>query len=531
MTGGILTVLGGVGLFLFGIQTLTEGLRAVATDRARAIVARFTRTPLAGVVTGALSTAAVQSSSATTVMTIGFVGAGLLSFPQAVGVVLGANVGSTVTGWVVVLVGFRLKLGLVAMPILLAGALLRLISRGRAGQAGTALAGFGLMFVGLDMMQAGLEGFEGRLTPDSLPPDSLAGRLALVGIGLGISLVVRASSAGVATALVLVGAGAISLPQAAALVIGMDIGTTFTGLLATVGGSRAMRRTGVAHLLYNLVTAVAAFAVVGVVPEALRLALGGDAQAALVAFHTAFNLAGVVMVLPFVGAFARLVERLVPDDGEALAAPLDAALLADPGAALDAAGATAQATAAAVFAALAAALRPGESLAGLAPAVARGQTAVAALEVYAGRLAVGDPGGAAARRHGALLHQIDHLRRLCHRAGQEQRILAVMGDSALARPGRLLGGVLAGAAAGEDPARAQARLDRLGRLIAAREARLRRGLPLRFGRAGVAPAAAFALTDGIRWLSRTTAHAARILHYRQVAGAPAGAVAAPFAGG
>lgn len=520
MTGGILTVMGGVGLFLYGIGALADGLRRIAGDRARAIITRFTRTPMAGVITGAVATAAVQSSSATTVMTIGLVGAGLLTFPQAVGVVLGANVGTTVTGWLVVLVGFRLKLGLVAMPILLIGSLMRLLGRGRAADAGTALAGFGLMFVGLDMMQAGLAGFEGRIRPESLPPDTAAGRAALVAIGIGVSLVLRSSSAGVATALVLIDAGAIGLVQAAALIIGMDIGTTFTGLLATVGGSRAMRRTGVAHLLYNLVTAAVAYLALGILPEALQAALGGDAQAALVAFHTAFNLAGVVIVLPFAAAFARLVERLVPDAGEALAAPLDAALLADPGAALDAAGAVARASAADLSSALGRALGPEGRLDGLGPAVARTSVAVAALEAYLGRLAVPEDGGGAARRHAAVLHQTDHLRRLGHRAGQEARIRAVTGAPPLVRPGRILAAALARAAAGEAPARTRARLDRLAGLIAAREARLRRSLPALVEAGGTAPGAAFGLTDGIRWLARTTAHVARILHYHEEAAAP-----------
>ena len=155
---------------MFGVRSLTDGLRRLASARARTALAGLTRTPLRAVVAGTPATAAIQSSSAATAITIGLVGAGPIGLTQSVGIVLGANLGTTLTGWVVVLVGFKLKLGLAALPLIFAGSLVRLLARGNAAGAAPAATGFGLLFLGLDMMQAGLAGFEGRLTPESFPP-------------------------------------------------------------------------------------------------------------------------------------------------------------------------------------------------------------------------------------------------------------------------------------------------------------------------------------------------------------------------
>src|SRR5690606_6814484 len=125
MTGATITLLGGIGLFLFGMQTMTEALRQVASARAREVLARFTRTPLSGAVTGALTTLVVQSSTATTITTVGFVGAGLLSFQQALGVIFGASLGTTGTGWLILLLGVRLDIGAAALPALFLAAMLR----------------------------------------------------------------------------------------------------------------------------------------------------------------------------------------------------------------------------------------------------------------------------------------------------------------------------------------------------------------------------------------------------------------------
>ncbi len=336
----ILIAAGGLGLFLLGMTVLTEGLRALAGRSLRRWLTRFTKTPVSGAITGAAVTALIQSSSATTVTAVGFVGAGLLTFPQALGIIYGANVGTTLTGWIVALVGFKLDLGSTALPLLLLGMLMRLFGGARLRHTGWALTGFSLLFIGIDAMQDGLGVLEGAVTPEDFPGDSVWGRLQLVAIGVAITLVTQSSSAGIATALVALGSGAISFPQAAAMVIGMDVGTTFTAFLATLGGTTAGRRTGYAHVIYNVLTGCMAFALLDLYVDTVSPLLGagsqGDPQVAVVAFHSTFNLLGVILVLPFAGAFARLIEWLVPERESNLVAGLDSMLLQDPDSATDA---------------------------------------------------------------------------------------------------------------------------------------------------------------------------------------------------
>ena len=336
-----LSAVGGLGLFLLGMMILTEGLKGLAGRSLRRLLTRFTRNPASGAVTGAVVTALIQSSSATTVTAVGFVGAGLLTFAQALGIIFGANIGTTITGWLVAWIGFKLDLALAVLPLVLIGVLLRLFGRGRTRYLGWAVAGFSLLFLGIDAMQSGLAGLEDVLTAEDFPNDSLLGRLQLVGIGVAITLATQSSSAGIAAALVALGAGAISFPQAAAMVIGMDVGTTFTAALATIGGSTATRRTGFAHVIYNVLTGTVAFFSLGFYVELVAPWIGsgvrGDPQMALVAFHTCFNALGVLLVLPFTGAFARLIVWLVPGHGSASLQRLDDRLLSDADAALDAA--------------------------------------------------------------------------------------------------------------------------------------------------------------------------------------------------
>src|SRR6056297_2211216 len=161
------------------MKVMTEGLRDAAGGRLRQFLARFTTTPLTGTVSGAAATALIQSSSATTVMTVGFVGAGLLSFPHALGVLYGANIGTTVTGWMITLLGFKLHLGTLALPGLFVAALTALLAHGHLARGARVLAGLCLIFIGLDMMQEAAEGFGATLTPEQLP----SGVLLLVGVG------------------------------------------------------------------------------------------------------------------------------------------------------------------------------------------------------------------------------------------------------------------------------------------------------------------------------------------------------------
>ncbi|MDP1576700.1 MAG: Na/Pi symporter, partial [Cypionkella sp.] len=250
MTGGILGFQGGIGLFLFGMETMTAALRSLAGDGLRRWLLQMTSTPLRGVLTGAGITAVVQSSTAVTIMTIGFVGADLIGFSQSLGVIFAANIGTTVTGWIIMLVGVKLKLGVLALPVLFAASLMGILGQGQLARAGRMLAGLSLMFIGLDLMQAASAGVQAYVTPDWLPADDWAGRLALVLIGLVVVAIMQSSSAGIAMTLILLGSGTLSFGQAAAMVVGMNVGTTLTGFLASLGGGSEVLRAALANLLF-----------------------------------------------------------------------------------------------------------------------------------------------------------------------------------------------------------------------------------------------------------------------------------------
>ncbi|MBK8914804.1 MAG: Na/Pi cotransporter family protein [Phycisphaerales bacterium] len=317
----IVALLGGLGLFLLGMVLLTDGLKAMAGAALRGILTRMVAGPLSGVGWGALLTALVQSSTATTLTTVGFVSAGLLTFTQAVSVIFGANLGTTSTGWIVSQLGMKISLGGVSPPLVLVGVALRLLCRGRAAHAGTAIAGFGLLFIGIDMLQVGMSTAAARLGPDAIPSATAAGgfsaRLLLVGIGFLMTVVMQSSSASMATTLAAVSSGAIGLEQAALIAIGQNIGTTPTAVAAAIGAPAAAKRTALAHVLFNVVTAAAALLLLPLMLSAVQRAAQAigesDAPTLLAMFHTAFNLLGILILLPLIKPFARGIERLIPE--------------------------------------------------------------------------------------------------------------------------------------------------------------------------------------------------------------------------
>jgi len=227
------------------------------------------------------------------------------------------------------------------MPLILVGALLRLFAKDRWANIGMAIAGFGLVFVGIYLIQQGMVDVQKFVTPENFPGDTVVGRIQLLLLGILFSAVTQSSSAGVAVTLTALYAGAINFPQAAALVIGMDVGTTVTAALATIGGTVGSRRTGLSHVIYNCFTGLGALFLITpyiflwqwLGPDVLK----NNAEIALIAFHTSFNILGVMIVLPLSHQFAHMVERLIPETEPAYARGLDKALLHDPALALTAA--------------------------------------------------------------------------------------------------------------------------------------------------------------------------------------------------
>src|SRR6201989_2079550 len=274
-----IAVLGGVGLFLLGMTVMTDGLKALAGSGLRTVLGKAAATPLSGALWGAIVTLLVQSSSATTMTTIGLVSAGLLTFQQGLGLVFGANVGTTGTGWLIALIGVRGSLTAAALPMIFIGALIKLLSSGRISGAGAALAGFGLVLFGLTTLQQGMGGLAERLHPADLPAVlggsdagcwvGLRGVLMLVVVGLVMTALMQSSTAAVAVTLSAHYAGAIGLDQACALIIGQNIGTATSSGLAAIGASTTAKRLAIAYVLFKLIAAVIALVLFPIVTPSL----------------------------------------------------------------------------------------------------------------------------------------------------------------------------------------------------------------------------------------------------------------------
>jgi phosphate:Na+ symporter len=513
------TLLGGIGLFLLGMILMTGGLKSMAGESLRRILGRFTGGPMAALATGAAMTAVVQSSSATTLTIIGFVSAGLLTFSQSVGVIFGANIGTTSTSWIVAVLGLKLNVSAVALPLVGVGALMHLLGRGRVAPGGMALAGFGLIFVGIDTLQAGMQGVAAHVAPEDFPRDTFGGRMALVGLGAVMTVVMQSSSAAAATTLTALDTGAINLTQAACLVVGQNIGTTVKAALAAIGASVAARRTAVAHIVFNLATGVIAFAVLPLFVRSvqrLTVAIGqGDDAVSLAAFHTAFNVLGVALFLPFLGRYAAWVERLVPERRPALVRHLDRSVAQVGAVAVEAARRVTRGIGAALV--VVAQRRLQGSTASPGHALDEAEAAVHEVRRFLSQVSTTDDAVTHAR-HVSVLHALDHLERIAV-ACREPAAATAAKDPDLAASAAQLRQALAAAHGwlASEPGTREAPppdlLDDLARRIA--QAR-RDGRPelLRRAAAGrVGPETLGHKMLALRWVDRMAYHLARAAHH------------------
>ena len=331
---------GGIGLFLIGMILMTDSLKEMAGERLRIWLSRFTGSPLKAILSGAGLTLLVQSSTATTLATIGFVSAGILTFTQAIGVVIGANIGTTSVGWMVAILGVKFSIGSFALPLVAFGALCKLLGRGKLALFGMSLAGFGLIFYGIQMLQVSMAGFSELVDLSKFASDSIGAQIVLILIGILMTVILQSSSAAVTTTLAALASGAIDLPQALGLVIGQNIGTVSTAILASVGASVNAKRTAAVHVIFNLVSAVLALLILE--PFFIWLAQEGRLMAdwapvfIVAAFHTLFSLVGTLFFFPVIKQFEQLVMKLIPDSSPSILALLDKANLSVPALAIDA---------------------------------------------------------------------------------------------------------------------------------------------------------------------------------------------------
>ncbi|MGO4619591.1 Na/Pi cotransporter family protein [Ensifer sp. 2YAB10] len=416
-----IAILGGVGLFLLGMTVMTDGLKALAGSALRTVLGKAAATPLSGALWGAVVTLLVQSSSAVTMTTIGLVSAGLLTFPQGLGLVFGANVGTTGTGWLVALIGVRVSLSSYALPLIFLGALMRLLGGGRIAAAGGALAGFALVLYGLTTLQQGMGGLAESLNPSDLPavlgmPDvgwaaGSFGLLTLIVVGLAMTAVMQSSTAAIAVTISAFYAGAVGLEQGAALIIGQNIGTATSSALAAIGASTTAKRLALAYVLFKLIAALIAIAAFPFTVALMKtFSASVDGMTLLAAYHTAYNVVGVAVLLPATRWFTRAVEWLLPSRQTALERALDPSTLANPVVAVETARRVVAAVLKTVAGDVSAAVSGGERL---KPESA--QAAAVALEKIRDFLSeLTEPPETEAERHRltSTLHALDHASRL-----------------------------------------------------------------------------------------------------------------------
>ncbi len=326
----IFGLVGGLGLFLFGMKIMSEGLQKVAGDRMRKILAALTNNRLIGTLVGLAVTAIIQSSSATTVMVVGFVNAGLMSLVQSIGVVLGANIGTTVTAQLI-----AFKITKFALPAIGLGAGLKLFSSSRRWTyIGEILLGFGILFFGLQIMEQAFEPL--KQSQEFRDMFVLVGNHHLVGVLIGavLTMIVQSSSATIGITIALASTGLISFEASVALILGENIGTTITANLAAIGTNLAARRTAFAHFLFNVLGVAYILALFPYFIHFINSVTPGDAdfviqtqqQAAsfggvlgdkpfiarhIANAHTLFNVVNTLVFLPLVGLLARLTTVLI----------------------------------------------------------------------------------------------------------------------------------------------------------------------------------------------------------------------------
>jgi phosphate:Na+ symporter len=309
-TAGWFQILGGVGLFLFGIKLMGESLQDLAGDRLRRLIASLTSTPVRGVIVGTLVTVLIQSSSGTTVMTVSFVHAGLMTLKQAVGVIMGANIGTTVTAQ---LIAFKIKD--FALPIVGIGMILAVFGRTKHQRyAGNGMVGFGLLFLGMQNMEAAMSFLRDR--KDFFLAFSHHPVLGVLA-GTLLTMVVQSSSATVGLTIAMTSQGLLGLDAAIPILLGDNIGTTITAVLASLGSKRAAKQAAAAHVLFNLI-GVTIFLVFLTPFKHLVLLTSADPSREIANAHTLFNSLNTCLFLPFVSPFVRLVQRLIPGDDSVL---------------------------------------------------------------------------------------------------------------------------------------------------------------------------------------------------------------------
>ena len=317
-------LLAGLGIFLFGMLLIEESVKALSGRAFRRIIRTYTSGRLRAIGSGALVTALLQSSSAVSLMVLAFVGAGVMNMQNAIGVIMGSNIGTTLTAWIIATIGFKIKIESLALPFIGSAAvgLIFFKPSSKPFLVTKLFIGFGFLFLGLDFMKGSVESFAQTFSLEQLPDYGLWFYLL---VGTLITALMQASAATIAIVLAALNSGLITFDIGAVMVIGANIGTTITVLLGAIGGAQAKKRVSLSHLIFNAVTAAAAFiglpALIWII--SLLVDIRSSSLMGLALFHTIFNLLGVVLFFPFLGLLSRLLMRIYPDYKTILTVYLD----------------------------------------------------------------------------------------------------------------------------------------------------------------------------------------------------------------
>lgn len=333
----IFTLLGAMGMFLYGMNLMSSGLQKAAGDRLRSFLSAMTSNPFKRVMTGVGITALIQSSSATTVMVVSFVNAGLLTLVQAIGVIMGANIGTTITAWMVSLLGFKADISILAVPLMLLGFLFSNSKKNQQKNIGELIVGFSLLFLGLSFMKESVPDL--KQTPEVLEfVKQWSGYgfwsvLIFLGIGTVLTLILQSSSATMAITLIMLSMGWIPFPMACAMVLGENIGTTITANIAASVGNPSAKRAALSHTIFNVFGVIWALILfrpfLGLVGKLIEFmgypnpasdgfvvtepdgASGTAALYGLSMLHTLFNLINTLILVWFTGLIAKIVTKFI----------------------------------------------------------------------------------------------------------------------------------------------------------------------------------------------------------------------------
>jgi phosphate:Na+ symporter len=329
----ILTIIGALGFFLYGMKLMSESLQKVAGNKMRQILTAMTSKPARGILSGLLVTAIIQSSSASTVMVVSFVNAGLLSLSESIGLIMGANIGTTVTAWIISLLGFgkTFDINIMLLPLIAIGLPLFFSKKGKNKSMAELIFGFVILFMGLSFLKSNVPEVEqGTFFFEHFSTFNETNSLDLilfVGIGILITMIFQSSSATIALTFVIAIEGWVSFPLAAAMVLGENIGTSFTAIIASFVANRSAKRSALAHLLFNVIGVLWALILfkpllfgANYFTELIGFPTAFENPAsipiALSAFHTTFNLINTLILVWFIPAIASLTKQIIRGDAE-----------------------------------------------------------------------------------------------------------------------------------------------------------------------------------------------------------------------